>query len=68
MRRQSQEERKEEGKSEGRREGGREGKRPYAPCSEKDLLGQVLGKAEGARAAGHDGHLQQRVGVLQVPA
>ena len=40
----------------------------HVPGPEEDLLGQVLGEAEGARPARHDGHLQQRVRVLQVPA
>ena len=32
-----------------------------------DLLGQVLGEAQGTTAAWHDRDLQQRVGVLEIP-
>ncbi len=40
----------------------------HGPRAEEDLLGEVLRKAKGARPARHDGHLEQRVRVLQVPA
>mmetsp|Transcript_4991 Transcript_4991/g.20458 ORF Transcript_4991/g.20458 Transcript_4991/m.20458 type:complete len:549 (+) Transcript_4991:336-1982(+) len=35
--------------------------------AQRDLLGEVLREAEGARAARDDGHLEQRVGMLEEP-
>lgn len=53
----------------GRRQGkkGREEEAPL-PCPEKDFFWEILREAQSAGAAGYNGHLEERVGVLQVPA